>query len=156
MFHSAFHLYFGAFDILLYAAAFLVSLSVSRAICEDIDAVAPQTASVTSTDLATHQNAQASSNVSSQVLAVTVSAESSSDKPLIGNENDGIVAIDSDDDNNPVLRLSDVHIYKLHKKSVIFIDDIPFDVPERIRRYTLRKRKVVRLEDIETCAKVFT
>ena len=153
MFHSAFHLYFGALDILLYAAAFLVSLSVSRGICDDIDAAASQPVSVTSTDVATHENAKASSNASSQLLARSVSAKSSSDKPLISNENNEIIVTD---DDNPVLRLSDVHIYKLHKKSVILIDDIPFDVPERIRRYMLRKRQVVRLKDLETFAKVFT
>ena len=52
-------------------------------------------------------------------------------------------------DEKLTLDLSGIRLYKLHKKSVVRVESLPWAVPESIRQYTLHRRKVVRLEDLE-------
>lgn len=54
----------------------------------------------------------------------------------------------------PELNLSGIKLYKLHQQSVVPVSALPFQVPDSIRRYTLRHQPVVRVEALEAVASI--
>lgn len=48
----------------------------------------------------------------------------------------------------PKLRLDDVRLYKLHKKSVVKVSALPFFIPDTIKRYLLHG-DVVRMDALD-------
>ena len=155
MVHSAFHLYFGALDIILYAAAFLVFLSVSRAICDDMDAPSHQTVGVTiTTEASTASSTDSSSfdpapspSISAQVQPFT------SDNSAEGDET-ASVSQGQESSSRPKLNLSSIKLFKLRRKSVVKLSDLAFSVPETVKRYKLRREDVIKLTDLESFAEV--
>ncbi len=162
MFHSTFHLYFGAFDLILYAAAFLVSMSVSRAICDDLDASQDQLSSVSVTSVATSDKAAVSSNDLTLAALPTELTNGSGIEPVqqtVSNDSTKdsqpeLVVNDQESDVKPILTLSKIRLYKLRKQSVVKLSDLAFSVPKTIKRYQLRRETVIKLTDLKSFAEV--
>ncbi len=176
-----FHLYFGAFDLLLYGVAFFVSLSFSRTLAEEIDAgyePALQTVSISPIATSPVQATAASYIACATATALPITATShsivsehstvqpSSEDPECIHKLDlqeteqGDTAADqpviSSASERPILNLSEIRTYKLRKKPVVRLCDLPstLAVPDSIKRYILRGDRVVRLAALKTFAEV--
>ena len=141
-------LYFGAFDIVLYAAAFIAAVMLADGIC---DAMESDDRRVVSSAI--------SSAVSTPDLTYVACSLSSQSAVAITVENPVSDVVQSDaaqpsaaEQAKPVLRVSDVRLYKLHKKSVVPLSALPFSIPNTIKRYILRGQQVVRLESLQKIA----
>ena len=157
MFHSAFHLYFGAFDIILYAAAFLVSLSVSRAICDNLDAPSYQTAAIPVTvDVSTANESVIPPDNLAPSPTLSNPVKISDDDSLEEGNEPVPVPDETGGSEKPILDLSKIKLYQLRKQSVVRLSDLTFSIPETVKRYQLRQKPVIRLTDIENFVEVIS
>ena len=163
MFHSAFHLYFGAFDIILYAAAFLVSLSVSRAICDDMDVSQVQYSAVPITSVTTSDRPSANPSHDltqtpplSELTNVSVEEPVQQPVSVESEQKDHPESVAEAQETNvkPTLTLSKTKLYRLRKQPVVKLSDLAFAVPDSITRYQLRQQPVIRLTDLKSVAEV--
>ncbi|MEM6452166.1 MAG: hypothetical protein AAF703_17870 [Cyanobacteria bacterium P01_D01_bin.105] len=141
-----FELYFGAFDVVLYALAFITAILISGSICDaqEPGASVPDPDSLQSSALSyvsCEPSIQpiATSVISEQVAAIPITEPA---RPLEITQ------------SKPVLRLSDIRLYKLHQHSVVLLSALSFSIPDRIKRYMLRGEQVVRLTSLQEIATV--
>ena len=146
-----FELYFGAFDIVLYAAAFIAAVMLADGICDAMEANDPRTVSApirstTSTSDLTYAACAPSpqcsvsiavepSSADTAVIEITESSSVDTAIPEMAKpsatdtavtEMTQPVSADQTDQEKPVLRVADVRLYKLHKKSVVPLSALPF------------------------------
>ncbi|MEO1742411.1 MAG: hypothetical protein AAFR99_11470 [Cyanobacteria bacterium J06629_9] len=136
-----FHLYFGALDVLLYAAAFIVAVMVSGHICDaepqrpqlilaaaSAHPIASLTVAVPETSPARRPAAQIVTTVAptdvapsqktanqAAVASLATPTESASADPIF---------------DKPVIRLAKLTTYKLHKKDVVRVSTLPCLIPD--------------------------
>lgn len=170
-----FELYFGAFDILLYSAAFLISIHVSNVLCDQaeqaqmVPALATVSAaphptvehrSITPSSISLVTKPQPSAKVVASAPTPVIEKTSTEGKPvaidIALSEDATLLTTPGDNANKPELQLADIKLYKLHKKSVVKVSALPFDVPDSIKRYSLRGEAVIRLEALETVVEAVT
>ncbi|MEM6254826.1 MAG: hypothetical protein AAF821_18070 [Cyanobacteria bacterium P01_D01_bin.156] len=169
-----FELYFGAFDILLYGIAFVVSIHVANVLCDQAEQaqMVPPLATVNEAPCPTVERrcvaprpiaAIAVTKPPVKVIppaTVPMTMETDSQEPTVTNEEMTVDTVVSTTEaasqllDKPMLQLADIKIYKLHKKSVVKVSDLPFDVPENVKRYSLRGEPALRLEALEKAVEV--
>ncbi|MEL6161541.1 MAG: hypothetical protein AAFR18_20215 [Cyanobacteria bacterium J06627_32] len=139
-------LYFGAFDVVLYALAFIAAIMISGGICDVMESAAPIPEPVPFQSPAL---SYVSCEPSIQPVSTSV-IEAQSIVPLTTEPSRDAEGIQS----RPVVRLADIRLYKLHQHSVVLLSALPFSIPDRIKRYMLRGEPVVRLSSLQEIATV--
>jgi len=159
-----FHVYFGAFDFVLYGAAFVFALCLSEAICDEIDAgyqskstIRPTIELTALAQPALEKKAAATQSVNKHHETAYQSGSSFEDKATPSQSERSTVE-KNNATNRPVLNLANIRLYRLRKQSVIKLCDLPsqFNLPEAIKRYKLRGEFVIQLQALKTYAEVIT
>ena len=156
-----FELYFGAFDILLYAAAFEIAVIVSGYLCE-AEQSQPQLAYATATAIQPMAKSVVAVPQSRSVRRFSSEPKTAEPEYKPGRQ----TAVDSKRTSattpvesvldKPVIRLANLATYRLHKKDVVRVSDLPFTIPDTVKRYTLHGKPVVRLEALEKVSAIVT
>lgn len=141
-----FELYFGAFDVVLYALAFITAILISGGICDAMESSAPIPEPV-----AIEPSALSYMSCEPSIQPMATSVISTQDvAPPIVDPGFRVETVQS----KPVVRMSEIRLYKLHQHSVVLLSALPFSIPDRIKRYMLRGEPVVRLASLEEIATV--
>lgn len=150
-----FHLYFGAFDLILYAAAFLVSLSVSRVICDDVD-VSPARPVLQPAHIAADFQTSPIST-SSAVSRKTYPTVASALSDKVAGQYANVIQTEVDSTNGKAtVDLSNIRLFKLRKRSVVKVCDLSISLPDDVKQYKLRGESVIKLADLRKIAEVIT
>ncbi|MEO0645394.1 MAG: hypothetical protein AAFZ17_04435 [Cyanobacteria bacterium J06650_10] len=140
-----FELYFGAFDLVLYGLGFIAAVMISGGICDVLDSEA--------TALPSASIHPVQSYVSCERSVQSIARLSVSPSPVQASSAETTSRL-ATAQRKPVVRMSDIRLYKLHQHSVVFLSALPFSIPECIKRYMLRGEPVVRLESLQEIATV--
>ena len=147
-----FELYFGAFDIVLYVSAFIAAVMLADGICDAMEANDPLTVASSTRSTTSASNLTYAACAPSPQCSVSIAVEPSSVDVAVA-EIAEPSSVDHDQEK-PVLRVADVRLYKLHKKSVVPLSALPFSIPNTIKRYMLRGQQVIRLDALQGVATV--
>ena len=145
-----FELYFGAFDIVLYVIAFITAVMLADGICDGMGA---NDLRVDSAEFIAAESTPDLAYVAclpSSQCAVAISVEIPASDVVLSDLDQPSATKQA----KPVLRVSDVRLYKLHQKSVVLLNALPFSIPNTIKRYMLRGQPVIRLEALQDIATV--
>ncbi|MEN8446362.1 MAG: hypothetical protein ABG776_15280 [Cyanobacteria bacterium J06555_13] len=147
-----FELYFGAFDIVLYAIAFITAVMLADGICDAMEANNLRVVSSTISSAESTPDLAYVACAPSPQCAVKISVEEPASDVVLSD----IAQPSAAEQAKPVLRVSDIRLYKLHKKSVVPLSALPFSIPKTIKRYMLRGQQVIRLEALQGVATVIS
>mgnify|MGYP001801380333 CR=1 FL=1 len=140
-----FELYFGAFDLVLYALAFIAAVMISGGICDVLESDA--------TALESNSPSPVFSYVSCEPSIHPTATLSIKSQPVKESSAQKTPSLDSTQ-NKPILQMSDIKLYRLHQRSVVLLSALPFSIPDTVKRYMLRGEPVVRLESLQAIATV--
>ncbi|MEO1619619.1 MAG: hypothetical protein AAFU53_01150 [Cyanobacteria bacterium J06632_3] len=140
-----FELYFGAFDLVLYALAFIAAVMIFGGICDvlESESLVRQPASTR----------PGPSYIACKPLFQPI-ATLSIKSPPVQEPSAEIPSSLMNTQRKPILRISEVRLYKLHQQSVVQLSALPFSIPDTIKRYMLRGEPVVLLEALQAIATV--